>query len=136
MKKLLVSLLVFTVAASVLAAPKSVTLAVKGWTCGSCAASTRIALKKLDGIEDVKTDHETREAVVTYDDAKVTPERMIQAVERLGYKATVKAGVAPPPVSSPRSEKSAQKDAAANMRRSHSPERLGTAGRRRSCYLS
>src|SRR5213593_5285337 len=74
-----------------LAAKKTVTLGVKGWTCGSCAASTRIALKKLDGVESVRTDHEKMEAMVTYDDSKVTPEKMIQATERIGYAATVKA---------------------------------------------
>ncbi|MGH9368038.1 MAG: heavy-metal-associated domain-containing protein [Thermoanaerobaculia bacterium] len=92
-----------------LAATKTVTFAVKGWTCGSCATSTRIALKKLDGVEDVKTDHEKMEATVTYDDAKTAPEKLAKAIEKLGYKATVKAA-AQPSVSSPRSAK----DAAAN----------------------
>jgi len=99
-KKFLLLLLAVTVAWPALAATKSVTFAVKGWTCGSCAASTRIALKKLEGIEDVKTDHEKMEAVVTYDDSKVTPDKMIQAIQKLGYKATIKAadpsGAAPP----------------------------------------
>ncbi len=100
MKKFFLLLLAFTVAWSALAATKSVTFAVKGWTCGSCAASTRIALKKLDGVEDVKTDHEKMEAVVTYDDTRIAPERMIQAIEKLGYKATVKAA-APTGAASP-----------------------------------
>jgi len=99
-KKFLLLFLAVTVAWTALAATKSVTFAVKGWTCGSCAASTRIALKKLDGVEDVKTDHEKLEAVVTYDDSKVTPDKMIQAIQKLGYKATIKAaapaGAAPP----------------------------------------
>jgi mercuric ion binding protein len=90
-KKLFSLLIAFTLASPALAATRSVTFAVQGWTCGSCAAATRIALKKLDGVEDVKTDHEKMEAVVTYDDAKVVPEKMIQAIEKLGYKATVKA---------------------------------------------
>ncbi|HEY3124386.1 MAG TPA: cation transporter, partial [Thermoanaerobaculia bacterium] len=103
MEKLFPFLLAFTLAWPALAVSKTVTFAVKGWTCGSCAAATRIALKKLDGVEDVKTDVENAEAVVTYDDAKVAPEKMIQAIETLGYKATVKAAGAPP-ASSPRSQ--------------------------------
>jgi mercuric transport protein len=103
-KKLFPLLIAFTLAWPALAATKSVTFAVEGWTCGSCAASTRIALKKLDGVEDVKTDHVKMEAVVTYDDAKVAPEKMIQAIEKLGYKATVKAA-APSSAASPRSGK-------------------------------
>ena len=63
---------------------------MKGWTCGSCAASTRIALKKVDGVESVTTDLEKAEAVVTYDDSKATVAMMTHAIERLGYKATIK----------------------------------------------
>ena len=91
MRKIGVALIVLAFSWPALAATKTVTLGVKGWTCGSCAASTRIALKKLDGVENVKTDPEKMEAMVTYDDTKVTPEKMIQATERIGYSATVKA---------------------------------------------
>lgn len=83
-------LLLFLTALPLFADTKTVTFAVKGWTCGSCAASTRIALKKLDGVEDVKTDTEKMVATITYDDAKVTSDKMVQAIERLGYKATVR----------------------------------------------
>jgi len=100
-KKLLSLLIAFVFAWPAVAANRSVTFEVRGWTCGSCAAATRIALKNLHGIEDVKTDHDKMEAVVTYDDAKVTPERMVQAVAKLGYKATVKTTAAPS-ASSPR----------------------------------
>ncbi len=93
MKRLFFLTLAFAVAWPLLATTRTMTFSVKGWTCGSCAASTRIALKKLDGIEDVKTDVEKAEAVVTYDDAKVAPEKMIRAIDKLGYKATVKAAV-------------------------------------------
>jgi periplasmic mercuric ion binding protein len=90
------------VAASVFAATRSVTLSVSGWTCGSCAAATRIALKKLDGVAAVSTDAGKAEAVVTYDDSKVTPEEMIRAVSRLGYAARVRhTASAPGPPSRP-----------------------------------
>jgi copper chaperone CopZ len=85
-----VSVLLFLAAAASLASTKAATFAVKGWTCGSCAASTRIALKKLDGIEDVKTDLEKGEVIVTYDDTKTAPDKMVRAIERIGYKATAK----------------------------------------------
>ena len=82
-----------------LASTKTTTFVVKGWTCGSCAASTRIALKKLDGIEDVKTDVDRGEVVVTFDDTKTAPDRMVQAIERLGYKATAKTVASSPAAS-------------------------------------
>lgn len=109
MKKLVLLLIAFAVASFALAASKTVSFAVTGWSCGSCAAATRIALKKLDGVEDVKTNVETSEAVVTYDDAKVVPEKMIQAIEKLGYRATVKAAAAPP-ANSPRSQAATARD--------------------------
>ncbi len=115
MNRFLLSLLMVTVAWPALAATRSVTFTVTGWTCGSCAASTRIALKKLDGVEEVKTDHQKMEAAVTYDDSKVTPEKMVQAIQRLGYKATVKA--APSGAASPGSPKGATVDASPSVAR-------------------
>jgi mercuric ion binding protein len=105
MKRLGLAIAILGMAASLLAATKSLTLDVKGWTCGSCVSATRIALKKLDGVTDVKTDHEKGEAIVTYDDAKVTPERMIEAVGRLGYKATLRSSTAT--ANSPRAQSAA-----------------------------
>lgn len=105
MKKLSVILVVLILAGTVEAATKTAAFEVSGWTCGSCAAATRIALKKLDGVEDVKTDADKKEALVTYDDSKVTTDRMIQAIAKLGYKAALKNG--PAPVNSQRSPSSA-----------------------------
>src|SRR5712691_8667682 len=93
MKRFGVLLIALTVALPALAATETVALDVKGWTCGSCAVSTRIALKKLDGIENVRTDLDKGEAVVTYDASKVTPQLMIEAIARIGYSAKVKAAV-------------------------------------------
>ena len=103
MKRIAILLVAFVVALPALAASKTVALDVKGWTCGSCAVSTRIALKKLDGVENVSTNHEKSEAVVTYDEAVVTPEALIQAIQRVGYSATIKASAsaAAVPVSAP-----------------------------------
>lgn len=93
MKKIGILLLTIVIALPALAATKTVALDVKGWTCGSCAVSTRIALKKLEGVDSVKTDREKGEVVVTYDDSRITPQRMIEGIERIGYSATVKAVV-------------------------------------------
>jgi copper chaperone CopZ len=100
-KKSYLLLLALMVASPAGAARKTAVFEVTGWTCGSCAASTRIALKKLEGVEDVRTDHKSREAVVFYDDAKVAPNRMIQAIEKIGYKARIKGQVASVPTERP-----------------------------------
>jgi mercuric ion binding protein len=103
-KKLSILLLSLALAGPLRAATKTTTFEVNGWTCGSCAAATRIALKKLEGVADVRTDAGKKEAIVTYDDSKVTAERMVQAIEKLGYKAKLKSGSAA--VGTPRSTSS------------------------------
>jgi copper chaperone CopZ len=108
-KKLLFLVLAVAGVSPLLADTKTVILGVKGWTCGSCAAATRIALKKLDGVEDVKTDLKSMEATVTYDDAKIAPEKMVRTIERVGYKATIQGGVESAAASS-RSAKEAVSD--------------------------
>src|SRR5712692_5083347 len=90
MKRIGLAFAALVTAATLSAATRSATLTVSGWTCGSCAAATRIALKKLDGVQDVKTDPEKKEALVTYDDSKVTTDGMVHVIAKLGYKAVVK----------------------------------------------
>jgi len=92
MKRLWIVLVALALVGPLQAATRSATFEVSGWTCGSCASATRIALRKLEGVQDVKTDHEKKEATVTYDDSKVTTDRMVQAIARLGYKAALKNG--------------------------------------------
>lgn len=90
MKRLILGLVALSLTASAMAAVKTVRFSVAGWTCGSCAAASRIALRKLEGVEEVTTDAKKGEAVVRYDDGKVTPEQMAAALKRLGYVAAVR----------------------------------------------
>lgn len=69
---------------------ETITLQVEGMTCGACATSVKIVLEKLDGVSDAKVSLKDKQAVVTYDPAKVTPEKMVEAVNaNLPYKAKV-----------------------------------------------
>jgi copper chaperone CopZ len=70
-------------------AVSTVTLTVEGMTCASCAVAVRTALKNLDGVRDARVSVEEKRAVVDYDAAKVTPQQMVEAVNRLGYQASV-----------------------------------------------
>jgi periplasmic mercuric ion binding protein len=94
-KRFSIVLIVLALAWSLHAETRTAAFEVSGWTCASCASATRIALKKLDGVQDVKTDAEKKEALVTYDDSKVTTNRMVEAIAKLGYKATLRNGAAP-----------------------------------------
>jgi copper chaperone CopZ len=67
----------------------SVTLTVEGMTCASCSVAVRTALKRLDGVRDARVSVEEKRAVVDYEPASVTPQQMIDAVNRLGYRASL-----------------------------------------------
>ena len=90
MKKVASVLLLLVFAAVASAATRTVTLEVKGWRCEVCSSATKLALKKLDGVQDVRVDADKSEAVVTYDDAKITPQKLIEKIEKQGYRARVK----------------------------------------------
>jgi mercuric ion binding protein len=69
-------------------APRTVTLTVKGMTCGGCVLGTRKVLTRLPGVAKADVSYEKGTAVVTYDSAKVTVEQMVAAIKTLGYTAT------------------------------------------------
>ena len=71
------------------AAPRTITLAVKGMTCGGCVLGTRKVLTRLPGVARADVSYEKGIAVVTYDPAKVTVEQMVAAIKTLGYTATL-----------------------------------------------
>lgn len=62
---------------------------VEGMTCGGCAAGLKMTLRKMEGVQKAEASYEERKAVVTYDPAKVKPEQIKSAIEKLGYKAAL-----------------------------------------------
>ena len=70
-------------------AVSTVTLTVEGMTCASCSVAVRTALRRLEGVQDARVSVEEKRAVVDYDAARVTPQRMVEAINRLGYRARV-----------------------------------------------
>ncbi|WP_437126210.1 mercury resistance system periplasmic binding protein MerP [Noviherbaspirillum album] len=70
---------------------QTATLDVPGMTCASCPITVKKALMKVDGVQQVKASFEKREAVVTFDDSKVSVEKLSLASANAGYPATVKA---------------------------------------------
>jgi copper chaperone CopZ len=71
------------------------TFKVEGMTCGGCEAGVKMKVKKLDGVESVEASYKAATARVVYDPAKVTPERIIAAIEELGYKAELQETMRP-----------------------------------------
>jgi len=69
---------------------KTVTLSVPGMYCEMCPATVSKALRKVDGVEKVAASYETKEAVVTFDDAKTSVAALQKATTNAGYPSTPK----------------------------------------------
>lgn len=61
---------------------------VEGMTCGACAATARLALNKVKGVDSAEVSFERKEAKVTYDPALATPDQLKAAIDAAGFKAT------------------------------------------------
>ena len=68
-------------------AAKTVAIPIEGMSCAACAARLKKALKNVPGVRAVELNLERRNAEVTYSDRQVTPERLIAAINGLGYTA-------------------------------------------------
>ena len=66
---------------------KTVTIKVEGMKCGKCSTSVSKALKATEGVEDVQVSHEKGEAVIKYDDQKLTETKLREVINSAGFKA-------------------------------------------------
>lgn len=73
------------------AAQRTVVLSVPSMNCAACPITVRKALEKVPGVQAVRATLEPPEAVVTFDDAKTSVDRLTEASEQAGYPSSVKA---------------------------------------------
>jgi mercuric ion binding protein len=90
MKKLFASLALVAVVAPLWAATQTVKLAVPGMTCAACPITVKKALSKVEGVSKIDVNFDKREAVVTFDDAKTSVQKLTKATEDAGYPSSVK----------------------------------------------
>ena len=90
MKKLFASLALAAIIAPVWAATQTVTLSVAGMTCAACPITVKKALSRVEGVSKIDVSFEKREAVVTFDDAKASVQKLTKATENAGYPSSVK----------------------------------------------
>ena len=64
---------------------ETITMNVKGMTCGGCVASVTRVLKAMPGVSDVAVSLTPGTAKVTYDPAKTAAPALRTAVEDAGY---------------------------------------------------
>lgn len=68
---------------------KTETYIIKGMTCASCSAAVERVTRKMDGVEVSNVNLATNKMSITYDEAKVTPEAIMDRVERAGFSASL-----------------------------------------------
>jgi copper chaperone len=64
-------------------------LTVTGMTCGDCENAVKRAVGKLQGVEAVTADHHTNQVGVQFDAAQVTPQRIREEIEAVGYEVGI-----------------------------------------------
>ena len=79
-----------TLATPAWAAVQTVTLSVPGMTCAACPITVKKALTKVEGVSQVDVSFDKREAVVTFDDAKTTVQKLTEATTNAGYPSSIK----------------------------------------------
>jgi mercuric ion binding protein len=64
-----------------------VTVRIPGMDCAACAVNIQRALMKQEGIVRAEVIFKTKQAVIEYDAAKTSAEKVIKAVDETGFKA-------------------------------------------------
>ena len=71
---------------------KTVTIKVEGMKCAKCSASVSKALKATEGVEEAEVSSEKGEAVIKYDDQKLTEAKLREVINSTGFKAAAEKG--------------------------------------------
>jgi copper chaperone len=62
-------------------------LKTSGMHCRSCSMLVDMTVEELEGVSEVHTDHASGDTVVTYDDATVGLDAILDAIRGAGYEA-------------------------------------------------
>jgi len=71
---------------------KTVTIKVEGMKCAKCSSSVSKALKATDGVEEAQVSSEKGEAVIKYDDQKLSETKLREVINSTGFKAVEQPG--------------------------------------------
>ncbi|HHW49136.1 MAG TPA: heavy metal transporter, partial [Clostridiaceae bacterium] len=69
-------------------------LYIEGMSCTSCEMRIENALKKLDGVKEVKAIFSSSNVYIAYDENHLGLEQIIQTIEKLGYVVRIKSDAA------------------------------------------
>ena len=68
---------------------ETITIGIKGMTCGGCVAAVQRALQGLEGVRKVEVSLERGDARVEYSPGQVNVDRLRAAVEDAGFDVAV-----------------------------------------------
>ncbi|MDE3154258.1 MAG: heavy-metal-associated domain-containing protein [Acidobacteriota bacterium] len=66
-----------------------VTLKLSNLDCAACAVSIKSVLSEMNGVRRVTLNYDAGKADVDYDAARVQPQQMVAAIDRIGFKASL-----------------------------------------------
>ncbi len=75
-----------------MSADQTVSMNVEKMTCALCPLTVRKAMERVDGVQHVEVDYDSKTATVTFDDSKTTATDVAQASTDVGYPASVPDG--------------------------------------------
>ena len=75
-------------------AEQTVSMNIERMTCALCPITVRTAMEKVDGVQKVEVDFDSKTAVVTFDDSKTTALDVAQASTDVGYPARLETDAA------------------------------------------
>jgi mercuric ion binding protein len=74
----------------ILAAERTITLAIKNMYCATCPYTVRKSLEAVPGVTKVVVSYRDKTAIVTYDDAKTELKALTSATANAGYPSAPK----------------------------------------------
>ena len=93
MKKILITLMCLVMTIMFLQAKTNTTTAVftlnPVMTCQNCENKVKTNIRFVKGVTDIVTDLKAQTVTVTYDPAKTSPEKIVEAFKGIGYTATI-----------------------------------------------
>ena len=63
------------------------TFRVEDMSCTNCAMKLESLEDSLDGVKEVNASYHKLTMIIEYDETKLTPEQIVEAVKRKGYTA-------------------------------------------------
>ncbi|QPK61641.1 cation transporter [Methylomonas sp. LL1] len=73
---------------------QTVTLDIDNMTCAMCTVTIKKALQKVEGVQEVTVDYDSKTATITFDNQKTDSAALIKATTDAGYPGSLATPVA------------------------------------------